>query len=197
MRLGTRTRALLDPHRQGREASAQRAFDDYWFGARSLACGFCYNMRIRFGEFPRLEILHRWAHVAGTAASLSLASTVSRPLYRASSLSTYNRRAGPYRGHPRSEPSWVGQRERIGDAQLDQFASKRFCGVFSRTRRSNRDPSVVIPRAGRSAGYLMYSARGQFEHVLQNSYLTSVGSVGRLEHRLRGCRNGRQRQDDL
>ena len=43
--------------------TAQQAFDEYWFGARSLAWveTLLTNMRARFDAFPcALQTLHRW-----------------------------------------------------------------------------------------------------------------------------------------
>lgn len=48
-------------------ASARQAFDEYWFGARSLSRikVLLANMRVRFDAFPvALETLHRWPHMS-------------------------------------------------------------------------------------------------------------------------------------
>lgn len=49
------------------QATAQKAFDEYWFGARSLARVHVLlaNMRARFGAFPpALDVLHGWPHMS-------------------------------------------------------------------------------------------------------------------------------------
>ncbi len=197
----------------GMEVSAEQAFDEYWFGARSLPRikVLLTNFRARFSAFPdALGVLHRWpAMTPGTRTvvchwHLQLAD----PLYR--------RFTGEYlverRVGTRDEVTrdvvvrWVGQQGpgRWTMSTRIQFASKLLSAAYSAGLvTSNRDPRPLgLPRVGDDAlAYAVYLLRGvEFAGTLtDNPYLRSVGLVGpHLEDRLRGLGELRfQRQGDL
>jgi hypothetical protein len=192
---------------------AQQAFDEYWFGARSLSRieVLLANMRARFDAFPAaLETLHRWPHMAPDTRRvichwhLQLADC----LYRAfTGEYLVSRRAGPRVEVTRDlVVNWVGQ-EGLGRWKMAtriQFASKLLSAAFSAGLvATNRDPRAVqIPRVPDDAlEYLMYLLREvEFDGTLfQNPYIASVGLEGSsLEDRLRGLPGlGFRRQGDL
>ena len=201
-------------HADGRaQVTAKRAFDEYWFGARSLARieVLLSNMRVRFDAFPAaLDVLHRWPHIAPDTRRvichwhLQLAD----PLYR-SLTGDYlvSRRAGVRAKVTRDLiVGWVSQQgtDRWTMATRIQFASKLLSAAYSAGLiATNRDPRpVVIPRVPDEAlEYLMYLLREvQFAGtLLQNPYAASVGLEGAsLETRLAGLRSLTfQRQGDL
>src|SRR5215831_1296777 len=121
-------------------ANTRRAFDEYWFGARSLSRieVLLANMRARFDAFPpALEILHRWPHMAPDERRvichwhLQLAD----PLYRAfTGEYLVSRRAGSRVEVTRDlVVVWVGQNgpSRWTMATRIQFASKLLSASFS------------------------------------------------------------------
>lgn len=182
-------------------ARAQRAFDEYWFGARSLSRieVLIANMRVRFEAFPSaLKTLHRWPDMSPDTRRvichwhLQLAD----PLYRAfAGEYLVNRRAGPRVEVTRDlVVGWVGQqgRGRWTMPTHIQFASKLLSAAYSAGLvATNRDPrQVLVPRVPDDAlEYLMYLLHEvQFDGtLLQNPYATSVGLDGpSLEDRLRG-----------
>lgn len=194
-------------------ASAQRAFDEYWFGARSFSRieVLLANMRSRFDAFPdALETLRRWAHMPPDTRRvvchwhLQLAD----PLYRAfTGEYLVNRRLGLRVEVTRDlAVNWIVQHgsEEWTMATRIQFASKLLSATFSAGLvATNRDPRpVVIPRVPDDAvEYLMYLLREvQFEGtLLQNPYVASVGLEGSsLEDRLRSLPGlAFRRQGDL
>ncbi|MGQ5263649.1 hypothetical protein ACTWLT_23200 [Micromonospora sp. ZYX-F-536] len=183
------------------KVNAQRAFDEYWFGARSLARVevLLTNMRARFGVFPSaLAALHSWQHMSPETrrAICHWHLQLTDPLYR--------RFTGAYlverRSGPRSEVTrdlvvaWVGQ-QRPGRWTMSmriQFASKLLSATYSAGLvTTNRDPRPIgLPRVPDEAlEYLMYLLREtEFEgSLLDNPYTSSVGLEGAiLEERLRG-----------
>lgn len=203
-------RAYWSHTADGGEATVQRAFDEYWFGAKSLPRiqVLLTNMRARFDSYPAaLETLQRWPHMSPDTRRvvchwhLQLAD----PLYRSFSGDyLISRRSGPRAEVTRDlVVSWVGQQGpgRWTMPTRIQFASKLLSAALSAGLvASNRDPRpVVIPRVSDEAlEYLMYLLRGvQFEGtLLQNPYVASVGLEGAfLEERLRslsGLAFGRQ-----
>lgn len=179
--------------------TARRAFDEYWFGARSLPWIeiLLSNMRARFEAFPSaLHTLHRWSNMAPDTRQLICHwhLQLSDPLYRSF--------AGEYLVERRANgrmtvtrdlvASWVGDQgpERWTMATRIQFASKLLSAAFSAGLvASNRDPrQIVLPRVPDDAlEYLLYLMREvTFEGgLLENQYLASVGLEGRfLEGRL-------------
>jgi hypothetical protein len=181
--------------------NAQRAFDEYWFGARSLSRVevLLANMRARFAAFPSaLAVLHNWPHMSPETRRIICHwhLQLTDPLYR--------RFTGDYMVERRSGArpevtrdlvvGWVGQH---GPSQWTmtmriQFASKLLSAGYSAALvTSNRDPRPVgVPRVPDEAlAYLMYLLREtEFEGtLLDNPYTRSVGLSGAiLEERLRG-----------
>ena len=191
-------------------ATPQRAFDEYWFGAKSLARVdvLLSNMRARFDAHPTaLAALHRWSDMAPDTRRLVCHwhVQVSDPLYRAFT-GTYlvARRAGPRTETTRDLVlNWVSEHApgRWTMATRIQCASKLLSAAYAAGLvASNRDPRpVIVPRVPDEAlTYLLYLLRGlQFEGtLLQSPYLASVGLEGApLAERLRnlsGISFGRQ-----
>lgn len=181
--------------------TAQKVFDEYWFGARSLArVGvLLVNMRARFGAFPSaLDALHSWPHMSPETRRVICHwhLQLTDPLYR--------RFTGDYLVERRSGPrpevtrdlvvAWVGQQgpSRWTMSMRIQFASKLLSAAYSAALvTSNRDPRPVgLPRVPDEAlEYLMYLLREtEFEEsLLDNPYLSSIGLQGAiLDERLRG-----------
>ncbi len=193
--------------------TAQRAFDEYWFGARSLSRieVLLANMRARFDAFPAaLSVLHRWPSMSPDTRRLVCHwhLQLADPLYR---LFTGHflpeRRAGARPEVTRDlVVSWVGDQGpgRWTMSTRIQFASKLLSAAFSTGLvTSNRDPRpLAIPRVPDDAlEYLMYVLREvSFEGtLLDNHYVASVGLVGAaLEDRLASLPGMRfRRQGDL
>ena len=181
-------------------AQAQRAFDEYWFGARSLSWigVLLVNMRARFNAFPAaLDALHRWQEMSPDTRRMICHwhLQLADPLYRAfTGEYLVARRAGPRPEITRDlVVGWVGHgsegRWTMG-TQI-QFASKLLSAAYSAgLLGTNRDPRpILIPRVPNEAlEYLMYLLREvQFDGtLLQNPYTASVGLEGsELEERLR------------
>jgi hypothetical protein len=181
--------------------NAQRAFDEYWFGARSLSRVevLLANMRARFAAFPSaLAVLHRWPHMSPETRRIICHwhLQLTDPLYR--------RFTGDYMVERRSGSrpevnrdlvvGWVGQHgpSHWTMTMRIQFASKLLSAAYSAALvTSNRDPRPVgLPRVPDEAlTYLMYLLREtEFEGtLLDNPYARSVGLEGAaLEERLRG-----------
>ena len=200
-------------HADRTSATAQQAFDEYWFGARSLARieVLLTNMRARFGAFPAaLHVLHCWPHMSPDTRRIICHwhLQLADPLYRRFT-GTYlvARRAGPRPEVTRDlVVGWVGEQGpgRWTMSTRIQFASKLLSAAYSAGLvTSNRDPRpLALPRVPDEAlEYLMYLLRETaFEGgLLDNPYASSVGLDGRfLEDRLRALRGlGFKRQGDL
>ena len=195
------------------DVTPKRAFDEYWFGARSLARieVLLANMRVRFDAFPAAaEALHRWPQMSPDTrrAICHWHLQLADPLYRAFSGGYLaDRRAGPRPAVTRDlVVEWVGQQGpgRWTMPTRIQFASKLLSAAFSAGLvGTNRDPRpLALPRVPDEAlEYLMYLLREvDFEGtLLQNLYTTSVGLVGGgLEDRMNGLPGLRfRRQGDL
>jgi hypothetical protein len=182
-------------------ATAARAFEEYWFGARSLSRieELLSNMQIRFDAFPAaLEVLHRWPDMSPDTRRvvchwhLQLAD----PLYR-DFTGEYlaRRRAGPRPTVTRDLViEWVARRgaDRWTMATRIQFASKLLSAAYSAGLvASNRDPRplVVPPVPDEALEYLLYLLRDVTfaGTLLDNPYVASVDLTGgALEARLRG-----------
>lgn len=194
-------------------ASAQPAFDEYWFGARSLSRieVLLANMRARFDAFPEaLAVLHRWPHMAPDtrAAICHWHLQLADPLYRRfTGAYLPSRRAGARPEVTRDlVVGWVGEQgaDRWTMATRIQFASKLLSAAYAAGLvTTNRDPRpLTIPRVPDEAlAYLLYLLRDVvFEgSLLDNPYVRSVGLDGAaLEDRLRGLPGLRfARQGDL
>lgn len=188
-------------HTDGAEAvTAQQAFDEYWFGARSLAWVVILltNMRGRFDAFPAaLKTLHRWPDMSPDVRRILCHwhLQLSDPLYRTfTGIYLVNRRSGPRLEITRDlVVNWVGQQgpERWTMPTRIQLASKLLSAAFSAGLvGTNRDPRpLLVPKVDDNAlEYLMYLLRElQFEGtMLNNPYLASVDLQGTaLEERLR------------
>lgn len=171
--------------------TAQRAFDEYWFGARSLSRieVLLTNMRARFDAFPGAFLaLSRWCRMAPDTRRLVCHwhLQLADPLYRLfTGCFLRERREREPREITRSVVvSWVGaqDRGRWTMATRIQFASKLLSAAFSAGLiASNRDPRpLAIPRVPDDAlEYLMYVLREvSFEGtLLDNHYVASVGLV--------------------
>jgi len=193
-------------------ATPERAFEEYWFGARSLPRVklFLTNFRARFDAFPtafealqRLSILDLESRRLICHWHLQL----SDPLYRAFTGDFLRLR----RDKPRPEVyrdaviTWVGDQGpgRWTMATRIQFASKLLTATLAAGLvSSNRDPRPLsfpaIPDGALT--YLLYLLREvDFEGtLLDNPYLASVGLVGAaLDDRLRGLEGvGYRRQGE-
>lgn len=200
-------------HAAGSPRAAAPAFDEYWFGARSLPRieVLLANMRARFDAFPAaLDALHRWPHMAPDTRTaichwhLQLAD----PLYRLFT-GTYlpHRRAGARAEVTRDlVVAWVAQQGegRWTMSTRIQFASKLLSAAYAAGLvATNRDPRpLALPRVPDDAlEYLLYLLREiTFEgSLLDNPYTGSVGLDGTfLEDRLRGLPGlAFKRQGDL
>ena len=193
--------------------SAEVAFADYWFGARSLprVVLLLSNLRARFDAFPdSLRVLACWPAMAADTRKLICHwhLQLSDPLYRQFS--------GDFLPHRRAEGResvtrdvvirWVSEHglERWTMATRIQFASKLLSSALGAGLvGSNRDPRPLsLPRVPDEAlEYLLYCLRGvEFAGTLQdNPYLRSLGlERAELENRLYALPSLRySRQADL
>ena len=206
-------RAYWEHVQPGERPSVQRAFDDYWFGAKSLARVevLLANFRVRFENFPAcLEVLHAWRGMDPPTRAvighwhLQLAD----PIYRAFTGDWLVQRRMALRAEVTRDlvVSWVSEHgpERWTMATRIQLASKLLSAALRAGLVStNRDPRpLVFPRVSDAAlTYLLYLLRGvDFDGTLtDNPYLRSVGlEHSFLEERLRGLTAlGYGRQGDL
>jgi hypothetical protein len=191
----------------------EQAFNEYWFGARSLSRieVLLANMQARFDAFPpTLEVLHRWPAMSPETrrAICHWHLQLTDPLYRAfTGVYLANRRIGPRPEVTRDlVVAWVGQQAsgRWTMATRVQFASKLLSAAFSAGLvGTNRDPRALVTPHVRDEAleYLMYLLREvQFDGtLLKNAYVASMGLDGpSLEDRLRGLRGiAFARQGDL
>lgn len=180
--------------------TAQQAFDEYWFGARSLSWVtiLLTNMRARYDAFPSaLQTLHRWSEMSPSVRRIICHwhLQISDPLYRAFTGNfLVDRRSGPRVEVTRDlVVNWVGQQgpKRWTMPTRIQLASKLLSAAYSAGLvGTNRDPrALLVPRVDDAAlEYLMYFLREvQFEGtLLENPYLASIDLQGAaLEDRLR------------
>ncbi len=206
-------RAYWQHVQPGGEASSQQAFDDYWFGAKSLARVkvLLTNFRARFDTYPEtLRVLHAWSEMDPDTRRvichwhLQLAD----PMYREFTGRYLVDRRQRLRDELTRDlvVAWVGQQGpgRWTMATRIQFASKLLsCAYAAGLVGTKRDPRpLTFPRVDDAAlTYGMYLLRGIdiAETALDNPYLRSVGLDGRfLEERLRDLPGLRfRRQGDL
>jgi hypothetical protein len=179
---------------------AQAAFDQYWFGAKSLAWvkELILNMDTRFGAFPEaLQVLHSWPSMTPDTRAIVCHwhLQLTDPLYRAFSgdfLVTRRAAAVPevYRN---TVINWVAKN---GSAHwtlptrkklATRLLSVALCAGLVSGRRDPR--GLTFPRiADEALEYLLYFLRNiTFAgSLLDNPYLRSVGLEGAiLEARLR------------
>ena len=192
---------------------SQEAFDEYWFGARSLARVkvLLTNFRARFDAMPdAVTLLSKWPQMEPGTRKLICHwhMQFSDPMYR--------RFTGEYlaerRGRGRHEVTrdlviaWVDDQGpgRWTTATRIQLASKLMSSAYAAgLLATNRDPrEILVPRVQDDAlAYLMYLLRSiDFQGtLLTNPYTASVGLDGRfLEERLASAPGLKfQRQGDL
>jgi Putative inner membrane protein (DUF1819) len=180
--------------------SAQQAFNDYWFGARSLSRTkvLLAEMKLRYSAFPMaLEALKRLQDVSSDMRLLICHwhLQLTDPLYRSFTGEKLPERRVSFRAEITREVAEEWVRERVGSrwssATLTLYASKLLssahrAGLIS----SRRDPRpLTIPRVPDDAlEYLMYLLNEvQFEGTLfENPYVKSVGlDSSQVEYRLR------------
>ncbi len=197
----------------GKPVTAQRAFDEYWFGARSLPRVevLLANMRARFDAFPSaLLALRQWPEMSPNTRRLVCHwhLQLADPLYRSFTgeyLAT--RRTGSRPEVTRDlVVSWVGDQGpgRWTVSTRIQFASKLLSSAYAAGLVSaNRDPRPVVapPVPAEALEYLMYLLRETdfAGTLLDNLYLASVGLMGSvLDERLASLRGLEfRRQGDL
>jgi hypothetical protein len=186
---------------QGEAITAERAFEGYWFGARSLARArvLMANMRARFDAYPSgLEVLRRWPDIdLDTRRAIGhWHLQLSDPLYRAFTGDFLVVRHQQQQARVRRDGviHWVDQQGpgRWSMATRIQFASKVLTAAHAaglvvgiRDPRPLSFPAVT----DQALTYVLYLLREvDFEGtLLHNPYLASVGLSGSaLEGRLRG-----------
>lgn len=182
------------------EVTARRAFEEYWFGARSLARieVLVTNFRLRFDAFPpALDVLHRWTAMDPDTRKvichwhLQLAD----PLYRAFTGVFLPGRRDSDRPQVTRDVvlSWVNREGPTAwtMATRIQCASKLLSAAYAAGLvGANRDPRpLTLPRVIDDAlEYLLYLLRGvSFDgSLLANPYVASVGlEADHLDARLR------------
>ncbi len=185
----------------GQPAEAQQAFDEYWFGAKSLARAkvLLTNFRERFDAFPDAHrVLHGWRDMDPDTRRVICHWHVqlTDPLYRAFT--------GDFLVARRAQPSATVTRDAVVrwlDGHVPtrwtagtriQAASKLLSAALSAGLvAGKRDPRpLALPRVGDATlTYGVYLLRGvTFDGtLLDNPYFRSVGLRGAdLEDRLRG-----------
>jgi hypothetical protein len=178
---------------------AQHAFNEYWFGARSLSRTkvLLAEMKSRYASYPEpLEALRRWRDASADARLLVCHwhLQLTDPLYR----SFTGERLADARASTRPEITreavvdWVKRRvgRRWTSSTQVLYASKLLSAAHSAGLvASKRDPRrVAVPRVADDAlEYLMYLLRSvRFKGtLLENPYVRSVGlERSHIEYRL-------------
>lgn len=187
-------------HTDGSTAkTAQQAFDEYWFGARSLARVevLLANFRQRFDAFPpSLSVLHRWPTMSPDTRRLICHwhLQLADPIYRELTGELFPSRHAQGRAEVTRDliVRWVGEHSADWTmATRIQFASKLLSAAYSAGLvSSRRDPRpLAFPRVPDEAlAYALHLLRGvRFEgRLADNPYLRSVGvDAGALAVRLR------------
>ena len=176
-------------HSDGSEiASAQSAFEQYWFGARSLArvTVLLFNFRHRFDAFPpALSVLHRWPDMSPDTRKLICHwhLQLADPLYRELTGEFFPARIGDGRAQVTRDllVPWLGARSDTWTMTTRiELASKLLSAAFAAGLvTSRRDPRpLAFPRVPDDAlTYLLHLLRGvEFDGRLgENPYLRSVG----------------------
>lgn len=184
----------------GPPPNSQEAFEQYWFGAKSLAWvkELVLNLQARFGAFPEaLAVLKSWDSMTPETRSIICHwhLQLADPLYRSFSgefLVARRDAAAPeiYRNTviawvaENGRPSWtLSTRKQLATRLL----SVALCAGLISGRRDPR--TLVFPRVRDEAlAYLLHLLRGVVfaGTLLENPYLRSVGLEGpNLETRLR------------
>jgi hypothetical protein len=180
--------------------STQLAFDEYWFGARSMARvnELLTNMRERYLAFPNaLDALHRWPNMAPDTRRCICHwhLQLTDPLYRSFTGSWLMERLDSLRPEVTRDltVTWVQDNApaRWTQPTRIQYASKLLSAAHAAGLvATKRDPrAITLPHAPDDAlEYLMYLLRDiDFNHtLLDNPYTRSAGLDGSfLEDRLR------------
>jgi hypothetical protein len=188
---------------------AEVAFEEYWFGAKSLPWVklLIANMRARFDAFPEaLAVLQQWHDMRPETRAVICHWHVqlTDPIYRRFSGEYLIERHHAVRPEVRrtSVISWLADHvpETWTLATRKQMASKLLSTAFAAGLvGGRRDPRpLVFPRISDNAlAYLLYLLRGvEFEGTLvDNRYLRSVGLEGpTLAARLRSLPTLRYRR---
>lgn len=191
------------------QASANRAFGESWFGAKSEAwtTELLTNMRVRFDAFPgALRVLAGWRSMPPDVRRIicHLHLQLTDPLYRAFTGEFLPARRDALRSdvHRQTVLQWVtehGLPRWAMKTQL-QFTSRLISAAKAAgLLRGNRDPrEAVAPRVTDHAlEYALYLLRGLpiDQNVITNPYLASLGLTGgHLADRLRALRSLEFRQ---
>lgn len=176
----------------GTNADAEQAFEEYWFGAKSLPRirVLLSNFRARFDAFPAaFRVLHGWNTMKPDTRALIYHwhLQLSDPLYRAFTGEYLVQRRERLRPDVTRDlvAGWVADQGpgRWTTSTRIQFASKLLSAAYrAGLVTSNRDPRpLAFPRVGDDAlTYLFYLLRAvEFEGtILDNPYLRSVGLDG-------------------
>jgi hypothetical protein len=200
-------------HAADAERSPQRAFEEYWFGAKSRARinVLFANFRARFDAYPEaLAVLGQWTLMdPGTRQQIAhWHLQLSDPLYRQFTGDFLVDRRYRNRGDVSRDMvvDWVSDHgsQRWTMSSRIQIASKLLSAAYAAGLvDTNRDPRpLVTPRVRDEAlAYLMYLLRDVvFEGtLLDNPYVASVGlDGGVLRDRLAALPGLRvRRQGDL
>lgn len=191
--------------------SARLAFEESWFGSRSLPriAELLANLRARFDAYPpSLQVLHRWSGMEPDTRRLVCHwhLQLSDPLYRAFTGEFLAARRESIRPEVTRDIvlRWLTERsgsDRWAVSTRLKFASKLLSSAYGAGLLSSNQGTRGIRTPGlpdRALEYLLHLLRGvQFEgSLLANPYLRSVGLEGPLlEDRLRrlgALRFGRQ-----
>lgn len=180
--------------RNGTMPTVKVAFEEYWFGARSVSRieVLLANLRARFDAYPEaLAVLHRWAHMAPETRAaichwhLQLADAMYRPF--TGDYLVERRHGSRLEVTHDLVVNWVRDHgeERWTMATKVQFASKLLSAAYSAGLvGSTRDPRpLLLPRIPDEAlEYILHLLRGvAFEGtLLANRYLGSVGLEGNV-----------------
>ncbi len=184
----------------GAPPKAQQAFDEYWFGAKSLPWvkELVFNLQTRFGAYPEaLRILQNWRSISPETRAVICHwhLQLTDPIYRAFSgdFLLARREAGHPHLYRNSVIAWVAENGKsswtLGTQK--QLATRLLSVALSvGLISSRRDPrSLTFPRVSDDAiAYVLHflriiNFRGT---LLDNPYLRSVGLEGpTLEARLR------------
>lgn len=184
----------------GHPPNAQEAFEQYWFGAKSLPWvkELTFNLQTRFGAFPKaLRVLQSWHTMMPETRAIICHwhLQLTDPLYRAFSADFLiaRRAAAPPELHRNTVIAWVADHGRVSWTlpTRKQLATRLLSVALSAGLISGRrDPrGLVFPCVRDEAlAYLLYLLRGVAftGTLLDNPYLRSVGLEGpMLESRLR------------
>jgi len=180
--------------RNGATPSAQTAFEEYWFGARSLSRieVLLSNLRLRFDGFPdAMYVLHRWTNMRPETRAMICHwhLQLADPMYRAFAGELLVERRNGSRPEVTRDVvvNWVSEHSpaRWTMSTKIQFASKLLSSAYAAGLvASTRDPrALVLPRVPDEAiEYLLHLLRGtEFDGtLLTNRYFASVGLEGNV-----------------